>query len=265
MLARRGDGPLPVWFQDWVTHGEQVAVRLRWFEPHVVPGLLENEAYARALLTGRIGNHAEDTEARVMARMDRQAVITREDGPAEFLAVIDEGVLRRAVGGAKVMAEQADHLVEAGGWPNVVIQVIPAATAVHDGLAGAGFAIADVEDGPGMGYQETALRGIPVTTLKTWRRWRWPSIGSGPRRCPGRHLRHYWRRRPDHGAKPSELAQGHLCTTNGGGCVEVATNLPGVVAVRDSKDPDGPVLTIEPGWAGQDFIADVKVGRHDLA
>lgn len=58
VLARRGDGPLPVWFQDWVTHGEQLAVRLRWFEPHVVPGLLQTEAYARALLTGRIGNHA---------------------------------------------------------------------------------------------------------------------------------------------------------------------------------------------------------------
>jgi len=166
MLARRADGPLPAWFQDWVTHGEQLAVRLRWFELLVVPGLLQTEAYARALLTGRIGNHAEDTEALVMARMDRQAVITREDSPAEFLAVIDEGVLRRAVGGAKVMAGQADYLVETGGWPNVVIQVIPAVTAVHDGLAGAGFAIADVEDGPGMAYQETALRGMPVTDPK---------------------------------------------------------------------------------------------------
>ena len=82
MLARRADAFLPAWFQDWVTHGEQLAVRLRWFELLVVPGLLQTEAYARALLTGRIGNHAEDTEARVMARMDRQAVITRDDGPA---------------------------------------------------------------------------------------------------------------------------------------------------------------------------------------
>jgi hypothetical protein len=51
---------------------------------------------------------------------------------------------------------------------------------------------------------------------------------------------------------------------NGGGsCVEVARNLSRVVAVRDSKDPHGPILTIEPeGW--QDFIADVKAGRHNL-
>jgi hypothetical protein len=51
-------------------------------------------------------------------------------------------------------------------------------------------------------------------------------------------------------------------TTNGGGCVEVATNLPGIVAVRDSKNPDGPVLIFAPGdW--QEFIADVKAGRRD--
>lgn len=52
---------------------------------------------------------------------------------------------------------------------------------------------------------------------------------------------------------------------NGGGnCVEVAYNLPRVVAVRDSKDPDGPVLTLTPGmW--RHFIADVKAGRRNLA
>jgi hypothetical protein len=51
---------------------------------------------------------------------------------------------------------------------------------------------------------------------------------------------------------------------NGGGdCVEVARNLPGVVAVRDSKDPHGPVLTIESaGW--REFITGVRAGRHAL-
>jgi hypothetical protein len=50
---------------------------------------------------------------------------------------------------------------------------------------------------------------------------------------------------------------------NGGGdCVEVARNLPGIVGVRDSKDPHGPVLFVEPGrW--RDFIAGVKAGQHD--
>lgn len=50
---------------------------------------------------------------------------------------------------------------------------------------------------------------------------------------------------------------------NGGACVEVARNLPSIVAVRDSKNPHGPVLTVESaGWRA--FIADVKAGRRDL-
>jgi hypothetical protein len=50
---------------------------------------------------------------------------------------------------------------------------------------------------------------------------------------------------------------------NGGNCVEVARNLSRVVAVRDSKNPHGPVLAVESaGWRA--FIADVKAGRHDL-
>jgi hypothetical protein len=51
---------------------------------------------------------------------------------------------------------------------------------------------------------------------------------------------------------------------NGGACVEVARNLPGTVAVRDSKDPSGPALTLAPAnW--REFLAEVKAGRHDLA
>jgi hypothetical protein len=51
---------------------------------------------------------------------------------------------------------------------------------------------------------------------------------------------------------------------NGGGsCVEVARNLPRTIAIRDSKDPHGPILTISPNiW--QNLIVDIKAGRHDL-
>jgi len=52
--------------------------------------------------------------------------------------------------------------------------------------------------------------------------------------------------------------------SNGGNCVEVADNLPGVVAVRDSKDPDGPVLAFTPDdW--QAFTAAIKAGEFDIA
>jgi Domain of unknown function (DUF397) len=51
---------------------------------------------------------------------------------------------------------------------------------------------------------------------------------------------------------------------NGGGCVEVARNLPGIVAVRDSKDRTGPVLTFTPA-AWEAFTAGVKSGELDLS
>jgi hypothetical protein len=65
--------------------------------------------------------------------------------------------------------------------------------------------------------------------------------------------------RGDHCEAPPALSNG-----SGVACVEVARNLPSIVAVRDSKNPHGPVLTLRSaGW--REFIADVKAGRHDLA
>lgn len=168
---------LPVWFEDWASR-ERVATRLRGFEPMLVPGLLQTEAYARALLTGRVGGDG-DTDAAVRARLARQVALTSDENPAEFIAVVDEWALRRPVGGPKVMAEQVAYLIEAARWPNVVIQVIPATTAVHDGLPSAGFAIAEFEDGQSLGYQETALQGQVIEDPKavaalaaTWDRLR---------------------------------------------------------------------------------------------
>jgi len=60
------------------------------------------------------------------------------------------------------------------------------------------------------------------------------------------------------------VAQGRKSSGNGGACVEVARNLPGIVAVRDSKDPGGPKLAFSPeDWRA--FTASVKAGRFDLA
>jgi hypothetical protein len=62
----------------------------------------------------------------------------------------------------------------------------------------------------------------------------------------------------------AEWRKASRSSSNGGNCVEVARNLRDAVAVRDSKNPDGPVLTVAPaGW--RNFIADVKADQHDLA
>ena len=148
----------PGWFGDWAGM-EASAIRIHWFEPLLIPGLLQTEDYARALLAGRIGCSTDKTDAVIAARIERQAILTRDKNPAEFFTVLDEMALRRPVGGRHVMAEQLRHLAEASRLPNIVMQVIPAHTGVHDGLAGAGFAIAEFADAPNAGYQETALRG----------------------------------------------------------------------------------------------------------
>jgi hypothetical protein len=96
----------PGWFQRWVTDVEDKATLLRWFEPQVLPGLLQTEGYARALLADRIGATAEEVEESVSARMQRQGILARAK-PPELWVVIDEAVLHRGVGGP---------CVEVGAW-----------------------------------------------------------------------------------------------------------------------------------------------------
>lgn len=149
--------PYPGWFADWPGKEAQ-AVKLRWFEMAVVPGLLQTESYARALLTDRIAFRGDIDEA-VAARMERAAILDRDD-PPELWVVVDEAVLHRPVGGPDVMAGQLKHLIEMASRPTVVIRVIPATVGVHDGLPGAGFITADFGDGtPPVAYQDTAVQG----------------------------------------------------------------------------------------------------------
>jgi len=125
-----------------------------------VPGLLQTEDYARAIFSTRIGITGDEIDELVAARMKRQEVLTG-DSPPVLWVLMDEWVLRRPVGGRHVMLEQVNRLIEAARQPSVVIEVIPAAAGAHEGLAGA-FAVADFEDGPSVGYLETAVRGQPV-------------------------------------------------------------------------------------------------------
>jgi transcriptional regulator with XRE-family HTH domain len=147
----------PGWFDRWPDY-EAKAITLRWFEPLVVPGLLQTEEYARAVLRTRVGDTDEQIEEMVAARLARQAILDK-DRPPTVWAVLDEGVLRRPVGGAYVMREQANRLAEAARHPNVVIQVIPMSTGAHQGLNGGAFILADFEDHAPVAYQDTAVQG----------------------------------------------------------------------------------------------------------
>ena len=147
---------LPGWFVDW-PRKEAMARSLRTFELVAVPGLLQTEGYARAVLRTQVMATEDQVEDMVRARLERQSILARERPPM-FWVILDEGVLRRPVGGAEVMAGQLGRLAEAARQPNVVLQVIPLAVGAHQGMSG-NFVIADFAEGPPAVYLDTAARG----------------------------------------------------------------------------------------------------------
>jgi Domain of unknown function (DUF5753) len=111
-------------------------VSIRQWEPVVVPGLLQTEEYARALITAwQPGDGADLVEQQVAARMNRQGLFQRESPPLLW-AVIGETVLTCPVGGPQVLRGQLARLLEAARLPKVIIQVVPLAAGAHPGLEG---------------------------------------------------------------------------------------------------------------------------------
>lgn len=97
------------------------------WEPQIIPGLLQTESYARAILEGWksiIPTTREEVERRVNVRIARQGVLTRTP-PLQFSAVIDESVLHRQIGVRTVMREQLMHLIKASEMPNVELRILP--------------------------------------------------------------------------------------------------------------------------------------------
>jgi transcriptional regulator with XRE-family HTH domain len=96
---------------------EQEAVRMHLWQLGAVPGLLQTEDYARALIRAtRPQDSADAVERLVTARMERQEIL-RRDNPPRLWYVLDEGVLRRVVGSTEVMAMQLDRLIACAQTP----------------------------------------------------------------------------------------------------------------------------------------------------
>ena len=103
------------WFQEWADIEAQATV-LRWYEPLVVPGLLQTEDYARAILSARPDGNLADLDEQVAARLARQNILDRTGTP-QLWCILDEGVLHRAIGGPKVMRSQLYRLAEVAEHP----------------------------------------------------------------------------------------------------------------------------------------------------
>jgi len=114
---------------------ESEAASIRDFELAMIPGLLQTEDYARALMRGDSPElRDEEVERRVEVRMARQRVLVRDDRP-QIWAILDESVVRRVVGGPAVMHGQLERLIDAGQG-RTTIQVIPYEAGAHPGQVG---------------------------------------------------------------------------------------------------------------------------------
>jgi len=135
---------------------EAGAASIRNFEPVVVPGLLQTEEYARQMSRGGPRElDRDDIERRVQVRMERQRILPREDRP-RLWTVIDEAVIRRAVGGSEVMREQLRHLIDSAEQGKTTLQVVPFSAGAHAGTTGP-FIILDFPEptDPAVVYVET--------------------------------------------------------------------------------------------------------------
>lgn len=118
---------------------EDEAIAIRCFYPQGMPGLLQTEEFAYALVdasltpddleSGRAAwrqrDHAPDVAERVAMRMVRQREVLGRQVPPDLTAVLDEAVLRREIGGTEVLRRQLLHLVGMGAGPHVIIRVLP--------------------------------------------------------------------------------------------------------------------------------------------
>lgn len=140
---------VPTWFQTYLGL-EEAAACIASYEIQYVPGLLQTEDYARAVvLLGRHNATPVEVERRVAVRMRRQQILSSRRAPA-LHAVIDEAALRRPCGGPRVMRGQLRRLVEAAARPDVRLQVVPLGTDLPGAEAGAfsvlGFAEPELPD-----------------------------------------------------------------------------------------------------------------------
>ena len=121
---------------------EEAATGLAWYEPELVPGLLQTDGYARAVITADNPDvDPREIGRRVQLRIERQALIRRPTAPLKLRVALNESILHRPVGGREVMAAQLDALAGAAGLPNVSLRVVPFTAGLHHGLMTGPFVI----------------------------------------------------------------------------------------------------------------------------
>jgi transcriptional regulator with XRE-family HTH domain len=128
-------GAIPEWFQFYVGL-EAAASAMQEYNAELVTGLLQTEAYARAVMAAAMrADGEEEIERQIAVRLERQKRLTAPDAPALW-AVMNEAVLHRQVGGPQVMAGQLAHIGQLAARPGVTVQVLPFTAGAHPAMLG---------------------------------------------------------------------------------------------------------------------------------
>jgi transcriptional regulator with XRE-family HTH domain len=136
-IARKSNGKFAGWFEKEWLPVEREATSLKWYEPIILPGLLQTADYARALSRAwEPASSEDDLDQLVNGRLERQSALDR-DNPPDLRVVLAESVLHNLVGSPKIMHEQLVHLADMSCRPAVTVQVIPAEIGAHGGMLGA--------------------------------------------------------------------------------------------------------------------------------
>ena len=160
----RGEAGLAAWFRQWARL-EREAVSLCTYECRLVPGLLQSEAYARAVFDNSIPLLTdEQAENQVVARMERQTIL-RERPTVPFGFIVEESVFRRELGGAQVQSNMLDHVLELSAPRNVTLQVVPLELEFHGCLDGP-MRILETPEGRRVGYSEGQQNGRLISDAK---------------------------------------------------------------------------------------------------
>ncbi|WP_399067868.1 helix-turn-helix domain-containing protein [Streptomyces winkii] len=147
----------PDWSRRYTKLSDQATAK-RQYAAHVVPGLLQTEDYARALLqVGRTLTTQEQLDERLAARMSRHSLLD-DPGGLDLWVVLDESVLRRAIGGKAVVRAQFTRLLEKVQGQHVTVQVLPFSSGEHAALGGS-LTLLTLPDGSDVAYTEGAETG----------------------------------------------------------------------------------------------------------
>ncbi|WP_039633166.1 helix-turn-helix transcriptional regulator [Streptomyces sp. 769] len=125
----------PDWAAEFMVRSAR-AVLIREHAASVIPGLLQTEGYARAVLNvGRTLKSPEQLEERLASRLARQSLLRQPDGPVLWV-VLDESILLRPVGGPAVMRAQLARLLETTDDPRITVQILPFSSGAHGAVEG---------------------------------------------------------------------------------------------------------------------------------